>query len=64
MEAHSKLRDENHFGLKPPLDTPAIAWSHELIAQGHIEGGASTLLRSTSDFGRLEVGRVGVSHDR
>jgi hypothetical protein len=47
MEARSELWGENKFGLKPPLDVPTIAWSHELIAQGHIEGGASTSLGST-----------------
>jgi hypothetical protein len=64
VEARSELQGEKKFGLKPPLDASAIAWSRELIAQGHIEGGDSTLLGSTSKFGRSRVRRVGVTHDR
>jgi hypothetical protein len=64
MEARSELQGEKKFGLKPPLDAPAITWSCELISQGHIEGGASTSLGSTSEFRRSRVRRVGVTHDR
>jgi hypothetical protein len=29
MEAHSELWGEKRVSLKPPMDVPAIAWSHE-----------------------------------
>jgi hypothetical protein len=37
VELCSELRGEKQVSLKPTLATPAIAWSHEIIAQGHIE---------------------------
>jgi hypothetical protein len=64
VEACSELWGEKQFGLKPHLDVPAIAWSRELISQGHIEGGTSMSLGSTLDFKRSVVRRVGVTHDR
>ena len=36
MEDHIELRGENQVALKLPMDTPAIAWSHDSIAHGHI----------------------------
>jgi hypothetical protein len=64
VEACSELQGEKRVVLKPPIDPPAIMWSHELIAQGHIYGRASTSLISTLEFGRSGVGRDGVTHDR
>jgi hypothetical protein len=29
VEARSELRGEKWVSLKPPMDVPAIAWSHE-----------------------------------
>jgi hypothetical protein len=64
MEARSELRGEKQVSLKPPMDVPTIAWSHELIAQCHIKGRASTSISSTLEFGRSGVERFGVTHDR
>jgi hypothetical protein len=64
VEARSELWGENQFCLKPYLDAPTIAWSHELIVQGHIEGGASMSLCSTSEFERSGVRIFRVTHDR
>jgi hypothetical protein len=52
MEAHSKLQGEKRVSLKPPMEAPAIAWSHELITQGHIKGRDSMSLSSTLEFSR------------
>jgi len=43
VEAHSELWGKKKVALKLNMDMPAIAWSHEFIAQGHIENGASDL---------------------
>jgi hypothetical protein len=42
MEICNDLRGEKSVALKSPLAAPTITWSHEIIAQGHIEEGAST----------------------
>jgi hypothetical protein len=39
MELCSELRGEKWVGLKPPLDTPAIAYFHKVTAQGHMKEG-------------------------
>jgi hypothetical protein len=64
VEAHSELQGKKRVFLKPPMDSPAIMWSHELISQGHIKGRDNTSLSSTSKFGRSRVGRVRVTHER
>jgi hypothetical protein len=36
MEAQGQLRDENYFGIKPPLRMPTIVFLCELTTQGHL----------------------------
>jgi hypothetical protein len=36
VEAQGKLWGEMQFDIKPPLATPTFTWSHDIIAQGHI----------------------------
>jgi hypothetical protein len=36
VELCSELWGEKRISLKPPLAMSAIMWSHEIIAQGHI----------------------------
>jgi hypothetical protein len=40
------------FGQGDNEKRPAITWSHEFIAQGHIKKGASMSLSSTLEFMR------------
>jgi hypothetical protein len=52
VELCSELWGEKQIALKPPLVAPAIMWSHESIAQGHISGilrKELVLLGSTSE---------------
>jgi hypothetical protein len=37
VELYSELRGEKQVSPKPPLTKPTIAWSREIITQGHIE---------------------------
>jgi hypothetical protein len=39
MEVRGELRAEKKFDPKPLLVVPAIMWSREVIAQGHIKRG-------------------------